>query len=300
MRNSGEGMMGNTKKDTVGVSNTKWQKLSPLLILAEAVCFSLGGVIVKSIPWGSMAINGMRSIIAGVVIYLYMRLRGHRVVWNRSVLLGGCMMCATSVLYVYANKLTTAAAAILLQYTAPVFIILYSWLFFRKKPDKWDIAATVVIACGVICFFLDGLSGGSLLGNVLALASGMTFAVVFMMKLLPGSDNLSSVFVGCLVGAVIGCPSVLGELTQGNTQVDTWLALLALGVFQFACAYICMAEGLEHTPPLTASLISTLEPILNPIWVALVLHELLGTTTLIGAAIVILGVAGYNILKSRE
>ncbi len=270
--------------------------LSPFLILAEAVCFSLGGLIVKSIPWGSMAINGGRSLIAGVVILLYMHLRGHKLVVNRSVLLGGTMMCATSILYVFANKLTTAASAIILQYTAPVFIILYSWLWFRQKPDKWDIAAIPVIAIGVLCFFMDSISGGSLLGNLLALLSGMTFAVVFMMKMLPGSDTLSSVFMGCVIGAILGVPSILQET---DFTMPTMGALLALGVFQFACAYICMAEGLEHTPPLTASLISTLEPILNPIWAALFLHEAMGTTALIGAAIVICGVVSYNIAKAK-
>ncbi|MBR5446731.1 MAG: EamA family transporter [Clostridia bacterium] len=274
------------------------KKLSPYLILAEAVCFSLGGVIVKSIPWGAMSINGARSLIAGLVILLYMKLRGHPLVFNRSVFLGGAMMCATSVLYVYANKLTTAASAIILQYTAPVFIILFMALFFRKKPDRWDIAAIPVIACGVVCFFLDSLmgGGGSLPGNLMALASGATYAVVFMMKLLPGSDNLSSVFTGCMFGAVIGMPFLVQETAFAPSVLG---AVLALSVFQFACAYICMAEGLEHTPPLTASLISTIEPILNPILAALVIGETLGATALAGAAIVVLGVLAYNILKAR-
>ncbi len=274
------------------------KKLSPLLILAEAVCFSLGGVIVKSIPWGSMAINGARSLLAGLVILLYMKIRGHKIVVNPSVLLGGAMMCATSALYVYANKLTTAASAILLQYTAPVFIILYSALFFRKKPDKWDILAIPVITAGVVCFFLDSLSGGggSMLGNLLALLSGATYAVVFMMKMLPGSDNLSSILMGCVMGAVIGFPSILAE---SDFTLPTLGAVLALSVFQFACAYICMAEGLEHTPPLTASLISTIEPILNPILAAIVIHETLGVTALVGAAIVVVGILAYNILKAK-
>ena len=275
----------------------KKRNLSPLLILAEAVCFSLGGVIVKSIPWGAMAINGARSLIAGIVILLYMKLRGHKLVFNRSVLFGGAMMCATSALYMYANKLTTAASAIILQYTAPVFIIVFMAVFFHKKPDRWDIAAIPVIACGVVCFFLDSLlgGGGSLLGNLLALASGATYAVVFMMKLLPGSDNLSSVFTGCALGAVLGVPFIAQETVFTPSALG---AVLALSVFQFACAYICMAEGLEHTPPLTASLISTIEPILNPILAALVIGEKLGTTALVGAAIVVAGILAYNILKA--
>jgi len=273
--------------------------LSPLLILAGAVFFSLGGFIIKLIPWGSMAIGGARSLIAGTVIFLYMRLRGHKLVINPSVLLGGGMMCATSTLYVFANKLTTAASAIVLQYTAPIFIIFFMWIFFHKKPDKWDIAAIPVIGFGIVCFFLDSLlgGGGSLLGNLLALLSGATYAVVFMMKVLPGADNLSSVFMGCVMGAVIGLPFLFTETVFTPASIG---GILALSVFQFACAYICMAEGLERTPPLTASLIATIEPILNPILAAIILGEQLGIAAFAGAAIVVTGILGYNFLKARS
>ena len=138
--------------------------------------------------------------------------------------------------------------------------------------------------------------GGTLTGNLLALASGATYAVVFMMKVLPGSDNLSSVFTGCVLGAIIGFPSILQETVFTPSALG---AVLALSVFQFACAYICMAEGLEKTPPLTASLISTIEPVLNPILAALVIGEELGVTALAGAAIVVAGILAYNILKAK-
>jgi len=279
-------------------ASPKAKNFSPLLILCAALCFSLGGVFVKSLPWASLSINGARSLIAGAVIFGYMKLRRHKLVFTPSVFLGGSMMCATSTLFVFANKMTTAASAIILQYTAPVFIILFMAVFFGKKPDKWDLAAIPVIACGVLCFFLDSLMGGSgsLAGNLLALASGVTYSVVFMMKVLPGSDNLSSVFTGCVLGGLIGLPSLVQETVFTPSAI---VNIALLGLIQYALAYICIAEGLEKTPPVAASLIATVEPIMNPILTAVVLQEALGATALLGAAIVILGIIGYNVLKAR-
>ncbi|MBQ7313522.1 MAG: DMT family transporter, partial [Clostridia bacterium] len=141
----------------------------PLLNLMCAVFFSLGGTLIKLVPWEAMSISAGRAMIAAVMLLIYMRLRRHRIVLNKAVIIGGCAIGFSSILYVVSNKLTTAANAILIQYTAPVFIIFYIWLLFKEKPTKLDIAATVIISLGEICFFIDSLSVGGMLGNVLAL-----------------------------------------------------------------------------------------------------------------------------------
>jgi drug/metabolite transporter (DMT)-like permease len=272
---------------------------APLCMLAAAVLFSLGGMLFKLVPWNSMAISCARSTLAGIMLFVYMKLRGHRIVMNRAVLLGGFAMGATSTLYAVAAKLTTAANAILLQYTAPVFIILLMWIFFRVKPAWLDIGATAVLLCGIVLFFASSLSGGggTVAGNILALISGVTWAMVFMMKQWKGADNLSSVFFGCVFCIVIGLPWLFA-------QDVVWTApaiggILLIGLIQFGAAYVFMAEGLEGTPPLAASLISMLEPILNPIWVALTVGEVPCGLSLAGAIIVVLGVLVYNLLKAR-
>jgi len=235
-----------------------------------------------------------------------MKLRHHRLVINKSVLLCGAAMGASGFLYVFSNKLTTAAAAIILEYTAPVFIILFTAIFFRKKPDKLDITVIPIIVVGILCFFFDSLTASSsapnpLLGNIIGIFSGMAYAVVFMMKLIPGSDNLSAVFTGCVIGAIIGFPAFVTELTTPEHVSVTVLGMvLLLGVVQFGTSYICMAEGLEHTPPFAASLISTVEPILNPLLAAAFLKETIGSITLVGAVIVIGTILGYNLLKDRQ
>ena len=270
----------------------------PLCVLAAALLFSLGGMLVKLVPWHPMAIGAARSVLAGAILLVYMKLRRHRLVVNRATLFGGFAMGATSTLYVLATKMTTAADAILIQYTAPIYIILFMWAFFRVRPTKIDIGATLLLLCGVVLFFLDSLGGGALVGNLLAVLSGVTWALVFMMKQWDGADNLSSVFFGCVFGAVVGMPWLLSPAVEWTGGAV--LGVLAIGFVQFGAAYVFMAEGLTSTPPLTASLISMIEPILNPIWVALIVHETIGPLSLAGALIVVIGVIGYNVLKARE
>jgi len=268
----------------------------PLLNLMCAIFFSLGGTLIKLVPWEAMSISAGRAMIAAVMLLIYMRLRRHKIVLNKAVIIGGCAIGFSSILYVVSNKLTTAANAILIQYTAPVFIIFYIWFLFREKPTKLDIAATLIISLGEICFFIDSLSVGGMLGNVLALIGGAIYAVVFMMKRFDGADTLSSVLIGCLICSVAGFPWLISETEFTPVTIG---GILAIGIVQYGLGYICMAEGLMGTPPLTASLISMVEPIINPILAALVLGELLTPMALVGASIVIVSVILYNILQDR-
>ncbi len=268
----------------------------PLLNLMCAIFFSLGGTLIKLVPWEAMSISAGRAMIAAVMLLIYMRLRRHKIVLNKAVVIGGCAIGFSSILYVVSNKLTTAANAILIQYTAPVFIIFYIWLLFKEKPTKLDIAATVIISLGEICFFIDSLSVGGMLGNVLALLGGAIYAVVFMMKRFDGADTLSSVLIGCLICSVAGFPWLISETEFTPVTIG---GILAIGIVQYGLGYICMAEGLMGTPPLTASLISMVEPIINPILAALVLGELLTPMALVGASVVILSVLLYNIAQDR-
>ncbi len=268
----------------------------PLLNLMCAIFFSLGGTLIKLVPWEAMSISAGRAMIAAVMLLFYMRVRRHKIVLNKAVIIGGCAIGFSSILYVVSNKLTTAANAILIQYTAPVFIIFYIWLLFKEKPTKLDIAATVIISLGEICFFIDSLSVGGMLGNLLALLGGAIYAVVFMMKRFDGADTLSSVLIGCLICSVAGFPWLISETEFTPITIG---GILAIGIVQYGLGYICMAEGLMGTPPLTASLISMVEPIINPILAALVLGELLTPMALVGASIVIISVILYNIAQEK-
>ena len=269
----------------------------PLLVFLAAVFYSIGGLCIKVIPWGGMAINGGRTAIALVVIGGYLLAIRHRPRLNRWVMLGALCVCSTNILFSVANKMTTAANAIVLQFTAPIFVMLLSALFFRRRPARLDLAACAVVLGGIVLCFADSLSGGGLAGDVLALLSGLTYAGVFLMNDMPDSDAISSVFWGDVISAVVGLPFVALET---DFSLVPMVSLLVLGVFQVAVAYILLTVGLKTTPAVTASLVSGIEPVLNPILVAVFYREHMGALSLAGAAVVILGVVGYNVLRGIQ
>lgn len=250
----------------------------------------------KVIPWGGMAINGGRTAIALVVIGAYLILAKHPLRFNRWILLGALSVFGCNALFSIANKLTTAANAIVLQFTVPIFVLLFSLIFFHKKPTKLDVAACVVVFGGILFFFMDSLSMGGGLGNAVALLSGIAYAGVFMMNDMPNGDAISSVFWGDVLSAVTGLPFLLQET---DFSVIPLFSLVVLGVFQVGVAYILLTIGLKTTPAVTASLVSGIEPVLNPILVAVFYGETIGVFALVGAAIVICGVVGYNVLKIK-
>ncbi len=268
-----------------------------LCVFLSAVLYSIGGLCIKLIPWSGMAINGARTAIALLVIGLYLKITRHRLRMNLWVLVGAVAVCGTNILFSVANKLTTAGNAIVLQFTAPIFVILFSVLFFGKKPKKLDVLACGLVLGGVLLFFVDSLSAGGMLGNILALLSGVSYAGVFLMNDMPDSDPISSVFWGDVISATVGLP-FLGYEKEFSQNI--LIALLVLGVFQVGMAYILMVEGLKTTPPVTASLVSGIEPVLNPILVAIFYHEMIGPVALIGAMVVVGSVVLYNVVLTRQ
>lgn len=276
------------------------RRTGTLCVFLASVLYSIGGLCIKLIPWGGMAINGARTAIALVVIGAYLAAVRHPLRFNRWIAVGALSIFGTNALFSVANKLTTAANVIVLQFTAPIFVILFSALFWRRKPGRLDLLACGIVFGGVLFFFADSLEMGGGLGNVLALLSllsGVAYAGVFLMNELPDSDAISSVFWGDVLSAVTGLPFLLGE---DRLEPVALTSLLVLGIFQVAVAYILLTIGLKTTPPVTASLISGIEPVLSPILVAVFYHETVGPLALAGAAIVIGGVVSYNVLRARQ
>ncbi len=268
-----------------------------LCVFAAAVLYSIGGLCMKVIPWNGLSINGGRTAIALVVIGAYLIIIRHPLRMNRWVLLGTFAIFLTNTLFCLANKMTTAANAIVLQFTAPIFVILFSLIFWRRRPKKLDVIACAVVFGGVLFFFVDSLEMGGGLGNLLALISGVTYAVVFLMNDMPEGDGISSVFWGDVLSAVTGMPFLFQETQFPATAL---ISIVVLGVFQVAMAYILLMIGLKTTPPVTASLVSGIEPVLNPILVAVFYGETMGRFALVGAAIVVVGVVAYNVIQARQ
>ena len=273
------------------------RRTGTLCVFLASLLYSIGGLCIKVIPWNGMSINSGRTLIALVVIGGYLAVIRHKPRFNRWIFLGAVCTFGTNTLYSVANKLTTAANTIVLQFTAPIFVIVFSALFWKRRPKKLDIAACAVVFGGVLFFFLDSLEAGGAVGNVLAVLSGAAYGGVFLLNDFPDSDAISSVFWGDVMSALTGLPFLVRETDFSSAALTS---LVILGVFQVAVAYILLTNGLRTTPAVTASLVSGIEPVLNPLLVAVFYGEQVGRFALVGAAIVICGVVGYTVLKGMQ
>ena len=277
--------------------NTTLRRSGIICVFLSAVLYSIGGLCMKLIPWNGISINAGRNIIALMVIGGYLILTKHRLRFNRSIALGAVCVSGTNILFCIANKMTTAANAIVLQFTAPVFVLLFSILIWKKKPKKTDILTCIAVLAGVVCFFVDSLEMGGMVGNILALISGVSYAGVFMLNEFPDGDPICSVFWGDVLSVIVGLPFLVQETAFTPTALTS---LVILGAFQVGLAYILICIGLKTTPPVTASLISGIEPILNPILVAVFYGETIGPMALMGAVIVIGSVIAYNVWEAKH
>ena len=254
-------------------------------LIATAILWSSAGLLIKMISWNPIAIAGMRSAIATLVLFVFLR-RPH-LTWSSAQIGGAVAFAATVILFVLANKLTTAANAILLQYTSPIFAALLGAWFLGERATRLDWTTIFVVIGGMTLFFLDDLTIGGLWGNVCAIASGATFAcfVLFMRKQ-KNDSPLESVFLGNILTALIGFPFMF----QAMPSASSWVGLVLAGVLQLGLSHILYATAIKHVTALEAILISVVEPILNPVWVLLVVGEAPGPWALLGGFVVLVSV----------
>lgn len=265
-------------------SLTERRKATIFIILA-ALLWSTAGVFVKALDWQPMSILAGRGIFTSIVFLLYMRRIPTKI--TRWMLLGAGGSIATQFLFITSTKLTTAANAIFLQYTAPIYVVLLAYWFLHEKPSRTDWVAMGIIFLGLILFFGDQLSHEGFYGNILAIISGITGAVMTIsFRAQKDATPEDSVLIASLVVAIFGFPSILKE-TQTFTN---WATVAYLGIFQIGVAFIFFIKGIKHIPALEANLIGTLEPILSPVWVFLFVGERMGSFALFGGLVVLAGV----------
>ena len=130
-------------------------RTSVLFVFLASVCFSTGGLFIKLNPWSALAINGARNLIGSAVIGIYLLITRHKLVFNRRVFIGAFSVISVTTLFTLANKMTTAANAIVLQFTAPVFVILFMAFFYRQRPGRVDLIVCFLVLLGVVLFFVD-------------------------------------------------------------------------------------------------------------------------------------------------
>lgn len=276
------------------------ERKAVLGLVVTALLWSLGGLLIKSIDWSAPAIAGGRSAIGMIVLLSVVRPR--RFTWSMPQIGGALAYAVTVTLFVFANKLTTAANAILLQYTAPLWIALFGPRFL-KEPARWyDWPIIALILGGTALFFLDELTVSGFWGNTLALISGLSFACLAMTLRKQKADSpVESIFLGNVLTALVCLPFMFRTLPTAHGSIALGLALLAvLGSFQLGLSYLLYARAIRHVTALEAMLIPAIEPVLNPLLVLLVLGERPGIRAVIGGAIVLGAVTARGILTMRK
>lgn len=266
-----------------------------LFLVLVAMLWSTGGFFIKFVNWNPLAIAGTRSGIAAALMLAFRRRMDLH--WGAAQMGGAVCYAGTVILFVVSNKLTTAANAILLQYTAPIYVAALSYWILKERLTKWDPAAAALTVGGMGLFFLDDLSRGGLWGNIAAICSGMAFAgtILFLRKQKDRSP-LESIFLGNILTFLIGLPFMF----RGSPGAAGWGALVFLGVFQLGLSYIIYAEAIRHVTAFEGILIPVLEPVLNPLWVFLLLGERPGKWAVVGGCVVLATVTARCLLALKQ
>lgn len=270
-----------------------------LQMLVCALFWSLGGIFIKLSPWNGLVFAGGRSLLAAGLLLGYMRVKRMPLIWNRRTLWVALTLSGTFLSCVMSTKLTTAANAIVLQYSVPVFILLYGTLFQHKRFRLADWLVVPATLCGVALFFVGQLDGGKLIGNILGVVAALFFTGCFLTSEAASDDErMNGILQGHLITALIGLPfaAVFG-------MPMSWQAIgcvAVLGIFQIGIPYILYALALRGCPPLACSLIAVIEPLLNPVWVALFYGELPSVWALIGGILVIAAITVWCIYNEKH
>jgi len=290
------------------MSNDKWKTAlfkpktsSPLLlVLGAAILWSTGGLFIKATHLSALELSFGRSLLAAITIAIFTRQEGFGI--NRISAITAILYAALILLFVEATKLTTAANAIFLQYTAPVYVLILEPLFYKEKFRARDFVTVAVCVVGMSLFFVGKLRPQDVTGNLLALASGVSFALFFLLlrhSKARDVNRASSAIYGNLAVVVICAPAFLAVAHRGISQAD--LARVAyLGFVQIGFAYLlftaAMARGVRS---LDAGIIGYVEPVLNPVWVFLFLGERPTAWAIVGGAIIIASVIAHTIVEAK-
>lgn len=280
-------------------TDIKRKNRAMLLMVITAAMWSLGGIFIKLISWSPFLIAGIRSGISGSIMAMYMAATHTRFKLNRYSVLAGVGLAFSATLFTIANKLTTAANAIVLQYTAPIFILIISAIFFKQKMQKRDVLVVCITMGGMVLFFLDQLSPGNMLGNLFGILAGIFLAQMFVMVGRGGDDDatrMSGIMIAHVLTLLIGLPIGIPQTTE--VAAIEIVYVIILGVFQLGIPYVLYGVASRDCPPLACSLIGMLEPLLNPVWVAIFIGEVPGPFALVGAVIIIATVSWWCV-KNR-
>lgn len=266
-----------------------------LFVIIAAILLSTGGVLLKFVDMNPLAIASARGFFSTAIVWLYLKKPDFSL--TKPKVIGAISYAGMITGFIVANKLTTAANAIVLQFTAPIWVAILSIFILKEKIKFYDLISILLVSGGMVLFFMDDVSGGNQLGNIVAILSGVALAgSTIAMKFQGEGSTVEITLMGHILTTIVCFPFLLQE---PNFTLENFLVIAILGIFQLGIAYILFAIAIRYVTALEAILIMFLEPILNPIWVFLAVGERPSILALVGGFIVISTVAIRSIYISN-
>jgi len=268
-------------------------KKNYLWLLCTAFLWSLAGVAIRSSSTTGITFS-IYSAAAAIPVSLLLRHRS--ILINKTTLLVGVAHYVMSMTFIYANNLTTVANALILQYTSTVFVLIYQSIDEHHLPTLWQTVQIIWVFIGMIIFFADGLQGGHLLGNMLALCSGAAFGVEFYVNTKAEADAFSSCIIGYSLAVICGFLIIrkVPELSPSS-----WLSVLTYGAVVIGMAGVCYSIGISDADPLTANLICMLEILISPLWAFILFKEVISPLALVGAVIIVSAIVTSAVVEVK-
>lgn len=267
-----------------------------LYVFIAAVLWSTGGLFIKIIDLNPLTIAGMRSGIAALLMIFILN-KNLRFTWSFPQIAGAVAYSATMILFVAAAKITTVANAILLQYTVPVFAALLGAWFLKEKVTCFDWAIIGIVLFGITLFFMDSLTPGGLWGNIMALTSAVTWAFMLIyMRMQKAGSPMETIVLGNIISAVVCLPFIV----QDPPTASNLAPLLYMGLFQIGFSFVLYSIAIKYITALDTVLVQVMDPLLNPLWVFLVVGEVPGIWAVIGGIIVLTSITIRNLYSNKK
>mgnify|MGYP000521447966 CR=1 FL=1 len=266
-----------------------------IILLLTALLWNASCLFIKLLHWHPLSIFSARGIVASVVFLIWLRRVPLR--FTPFLVAGAAGYMGAQFLFIFSTRMTTAANAIFLQYTAPIYVLIFGVWFLGERPRRIDWITMVVIFAGMLLFFGQDLTFEGFYGNLAAILGGVALATMIVCTRAQKDSHPAQIFlIGSCLGGLIGLPSVLQE---SWSLADVGI-IAYLGIFQTGLASALYSIAIRQVPALESNLILMLEPVFNPLWVFLVIGESPAPLSLLGGAVVLGAIASRAIVGARR
>lgn len=263
-------------------------------LIVAALLWSTGGMLIKMVNGHPLAISSFRTAVASLVFLSYKNFKLEKLDKSGWIMAFGYAF--TVIFFVLATRLSTAANAIFLQFTATIWVALFSKFILKTTLRRSDIVSMIIIFLSMGLFFVNQLNVTYVLGNLFGLLAGLAFAsFITIASTKKEGSGIYPVIYGSLITTVIGLPFY----TRALFQPQSLLAIVLLGLFQIGLAYVIYTKSMEYVTAVDGILIPVIEPILNPVWVALTIGEIPTVYAVIGGIIMILTITSRAIWQEK-